>query len=361
MADIFGTLPVDVEVLLDPISPDQPAGESLRYEGVYDEVKDARHADDPSLPQGIYERELDTSDWDAVERICMEALETRSKDLQLSAWLLEAWIHNHRFAGAAAGLDLIAGLVEGFWDTLHPPIKDGDLDFRLAPIRWIDDKLPAVLKSVPITAPDVSGSSETYTMLDWEQADTAGGDNDRATRNEILTSATLTSTDAFRALVDGIDDLLDASQTVERLLSERCGPDTTGLENWKDALRDIRGFGRRILSEREPDEDDASNDASDDSPAWMPDGDTSAPEGEAVPAGSVTIRSRADAYRLLWEAAEYLIRKEPHSPTPYLVKRAVSWGNMSLDELLKELVNSGDDLEAIYELLGMNDEDEDET
>jgi type VI secretion system protein ImpA len=44
---------------------------------------------------------------------------------------------------------------------------------------------------------------------------------------------------------------------------------------------------------------------------------------------------------------------EPHSPTPYLVKRAVSWGNMTLNELLQELVSEEHDLEQIYKLLGM--------
>lgn len=66
------------------------------------------------------------------------------------------------------------------------------------------------------------------------------------------------------------------------------------------------------------------------------------------------IRNRAEAYRRLNEAAEYLLRTEPHSPTPYLIKRAVSWGRLPLGELLQELVNDNSDLQAIYTLLGMN-------
>ncbi|MFB6286103.1 MAG: type VI secretion system protein TssA [Candidatus Bipolaricaulia bacterium] len=353
MTDAFGDVPVDVEPLLDPISPENPGGESLRYEGTYDEVKEARHADDPSLPQGIYERELDTADWDEVERLCVEALETRTKDLQLAAWLLEAWIEKYGFGGCAAGLDLMAGLVEGFWDDLYPPIKDGDVEFRLGPIKWIDEKLSPTLKTVPITQPDVSGESEAYSLLEWEQADHEDeADEEEASRNDILTSVTLTPTSYYRSLVEGMDGLLDDSQHLERLLSERCGSEAAvGLDTWKDTLRDIRGFGRDVLSEREPAEEavEEEDDGSDE-PVWMPED-----ADEPVEASSVNIRSRAEAYRLLWEAAEFLLRTEPHSPTPYLVKRAVSWGNMSLDELLKELVQSGDDLQEIYELLGMDD------
>jgi predicted component of type VI protein secretion system len=65
------------------------------------------------------------------------------------------------------------------------------------------------------------------------------------------------------------------------------------------------------------------------------------------------IQSREDAYRRLAEAAEYLLRTEPHSPTPYLVKRAVAWGSMPLTELLQELVQSEGDLQQLYGLLGM--------
>jgi len=69
--------------------------------------------------------------------------------------------------------------------------------------------------------------------------------------------------------------------------------------------------------------------------------------------GGRPIRSRAEAYRRLSEAADYLLRTEPHSPTPYLVKRAVSWGGMTLTELLQEIVRDNTDLLEIYALLGV--------
>lgn len=70
------------------------------------------------------------------------------------------------------------------------------------------------------------------------------------------------------------------------------------------------------------------------------------------------IRSRREAYQRLDEVADYLLQTEPHSPTPYLVKRAVSWGDLSLNELLQELVNDEHDLRAIYILLGMRNRNE---
>jgi type VI secretion system ImpA/VasJ family protein len=66
-------------------------------------------------------------------------------------------------------------------------------------------------------------------------------------------------------------------------------------------------------------------------------------------------RGRAEAYQQLSEIADYLMKIEPHSPTPYLIRRAVSWGEMSLAELLKELVGAGN-LTAVYSLLGIEEQ-----
>ena len=64
------------------------------------------------------------------------------------------------------------------------------------------------------------------------------------------------------------------------------------------------------------------------------------------------------------------MRTEPHSPAPWLVKRAVSWGGMTLAELpealrglgldlaelLDELLGQGENLASIKKLLGMTKE-----
>ena len=65
------------------------------------------------------------------------------------------------------------------------------------------------------------------------------------------------------------------------------------------------------------------------------------------------IRTRAEAYQLLAEVAEFLVRSEPHSPVPYLVSRAVAWGSMPLQELLAELVRNSGELTEIYKLLDL--------
>ena len=63
------------------------------------------------------------------------------------------------------------------------------------------------------------------------------------------------------------------------------------------------------------------------------------------------VTSRAQAYRMLSQAAEYLLRTEPHSPTPYLVKRAVAWGSMPLEAVLNEIVRNDEERSEVFRLL----------
>lgn len=70
--------------------------------------------------------------------------------------------------------------------------------------------------------------------------------------------------------------------------------------------------------------------------------------------GPMRVNSRDQAYQMLAVAADYLMRTEPHSPTPYLVMRAVSWGRMSLSQLLAHFVKESADINSVMQLLAIN-------
>src|ERR1044072_4000533 len=141
---------IEVDDLLQPIPGDNPAGESLRYEGTYDRIAEARREDDPKLSQGIYKTAHKRADWNRVSSVCVETLTTRTKDLQIAGWLLEAWLHRDGFAGVAKGLRVVAGMCELFWNELYPEIEGTDLEGRIAPFDWIEQKLSLKLKHIPL-------------------------------------------------------------------------------------------------------------------------------------------------------------------------------------------------------------------
>src|SRR3712207_2048183 len=70
---------IDVEALLAPVAGENPAGASLQYAGLYDEVRKERRADE-DLAQGEWKKSnTKSADWGEVARLTTEALAGRRK------------------------------------------------------------------------------------------------------------------------------------------------------------------------------------------------------------------------------------------------------------------------------------------
>jgi type VI secretion system protein ImpA len=294
---------------------------------------------------------LKQADWEAVSAIGGEALATQSKDLQIAAWLLEAWIQLHGMAGVRAGLELIGRLCEHYWDTIHPQLAGADLEQRLSPFRWINEKLYQQLKQIPLTQPR-TGDTPAYTWLDWESAlywehavkhnghagDPAATDGN-VTTARFRESSMVTPTTFYVALDADLNGAITATQALERYLHHHCGDQAPALSQFVGTLRDMHSKVTATLANRDSGEAAELCDAG--------------PTGGRHISDEWLIHSREDAYQKMDAIADYLLRIEPHSPTPFLVKRAVSWGSLPLTELVLEIVQSRSDQEAIFALLGI--------
>ena len=349
---------IEIEDLLQPVPGPNPAGEPLRYQGTYDRIADARREDDPTLSQGIYKSSLKRADWPTVEAICIDALTKRTKDLQIACWLLEAWLHLYGFFGVTNGMRLLAGLCEGFWDHLYPSLEVDEIEGRVAPIDWVEQKLTLKLKQLPLTLPG-EVSDESYSYLDWESAchfENLAMKDPRALQEALAKinptvatfRAAVAETDSafYVELVEELSQAIDGCTTVEQVLDERCGKHAPGLRQFKEVLNAIEQLVTQDLQTRHEEIETFSEE------------EVAADTRDAIGEADVElwssggpIRSRGDAYRRLSEAADYLLRTEPHSPTPYLVKRAVEWGSMSLPELLQQIVRNEGEMNEIDRLL----------
>ena len=348
---------VELELLLQPISAERPAGELLRYDGTYDRIQEARREDDQRLSQGIYQTSPKRADWETDEAICLEALEKRTKDVQIAGWLLEAWLHLRGFRGVEAGLRLLAGLCETLWEDMYPELEGENCEARIAPLEWINRKLCFSLKQVPLTlSPERDGRS--YTFADWESAchfeNLARRDPsalEEALANIDPTIATfqnaiaLTDASFHGGLVKDLICAVNACGTLQKVLDDKCGRDGPSLYQFHEVLNAIKQLMTQSLHARH------------DEPAPIEEEfEPAAAEGPAEIEvwSSGPICSRADAYRRLAEAADYLMKTEPHSPTGYLVQRAVEWGRMSLFDVLKQIVRNDNEMEEIDRLLRLS-------
>ena len=154
---------IDLEALVAPATGGSPAGPDLRYQPIYDEIKAARRQTDADP--------VDLAPWKRVLDLVLRSL-TRSKDLQLAVWLLEALTKLDGYAGASTGLTVVRRLLAERWDTLYPELDPEDADpaaFRLSLINWLNDKYPLILKAAPLTAPPA-----LYSLLHYEVTQKTG-------------------------------------------------------------------------------------------------------------------------------------------------------------------------------------------
>src|SRR4051812_37004757 len=157
---------IEVEDLLVPIAGDNPSGRHLAYETtVYDEIREARRSEEEA-PQGAWERPPKVAEWDRVIELGIECLRSRTKDLQIAAWVAEALARLHGFGGLRDGFRLLAGIQDRFWETYYPVVDDGDLESRSGPFLFLNGALPLVIRQVPLTA---GLDSQRYSFLHWQE------------------------------------------------------------------------------------------------------------------------------------------------------------------------------------------------
>ncbi len=356
---------IDIGRLIQPIPGPSPAGVSLRYEPEYDRIREARRDEDPNLPQGVWRRDVKRADWNLVVDLCADALSERSKDLQIACWLVEALVYRDGFVGVVEGLRIFVALCDGFWPDLFPAIDGGDIGARLMTIEWLNEKVAQAIYTLPLTRP---GTTEaiSYSWTDYVNAqrrDMAhGGDTNTATIEAVLASVAATPTSFYEELREQLGRGLAHTESLRASLNRCCGGEEPGLGQIRDALSNIAGFVDAALAQRKdtrklPVPANPMPSAPDD--ALPPATDlANAAVGDPTPPSRIQIRSREEAYRLLMEIADYLFVVEPHSPTPYIVQRAASWGMMPLHKLLVELTRGSNDLAVLFELLGMGGDGE---
>ena len=80
---------VNIDELLDPISEENPCGEYLRYEPIYDEIQEYRREDDPQLSQGVWERDIKKANWPQLLITCEDLLKHKTKDLQICSIVID--------------------------------------------------------------------------------------------------------------------------------------------------------------------------------------------------------------------------------------------------------------------------------
>ncbi|HWB13100.1 MAG TPA: type VI secretion system protein TssA [Pirellulales bacterium] len=355
---------IDFARVLAPLSETEPCGVDLRWDTTYDEIRKARQQRDTAAFEG--ERSAEP-DWHFVVDRATELLATRTKDLQIAGWLTEALLQLHGFAGVHDGLKLINGLIESFWENLYPRPDEGDWEPRIAPLVWLTEpdrgaRLANLLRELPL-APNASGDGEVYSYFYWEsRAAKAGGNDDYNTASRRAEEAArrakqfddavaAASRDYYLALHDALQGCQAEVARLDASLDQRLGREAPGTTAIRESLTACLDLVKRLMRTKGISLEPAAGEAGV--------GEAAAAEGPAAENGTARagtagpLTSREDAFRRLQEIAEYLKRTEPQSPVPYLIDRAIAWGQMPFERLLQEMIKDSSARGQVVELLGI--------
>ncbi|GAB2870288.1 type VI secretion system protein TssA [Pseudoduganella ginsengisoli] len=355
----------ELDALLAPISADAPCGQALRFDPVFTEIRLAREEDDPSLPMGEWERPLKRADWPLIEGRCKDMLMHRSKDVQIAAWLLEAWTRQFGLDGLYRGLALIERLLLHYWDGVYPLIEDGDADARAAPLEWLNS---SVVLSLRIHLPllKVPGRKPNApTLADWDKmvaAELAGpghtpplpaGEEAPLTRVEVIGYAQRHLIREMTNKRAAIKRCLHCLESLYAFLDLQLGTQAPNLSKLKATLVAIE----RVLAQFIPEHtgEEMAPDTTPIDPIPPENGDPEPGTETQVAVSASVWKNRNEAYATLDALADYLSLVEPHSPTPYLLRRAVNWGRMPLPELMAEIIREEGDLNRLVNMLGLRE------
>lgn len=362
---------IDLDALLAPISESEPAGTNLGEDQVMYDLRSladsARSAEKkwaqipfgpdgkPAIPEGTQAPPV--PNWAPVLKTSLEILRTKSKDLTVCAFLLEALTRIHGFAGLRDGAMLVKYLGDAYWGDLYPPFNEDEFEAleqhpTIAAISGLNGSsiLPFAIDRIPLIKNSPIGQLNGIDYLD------AFDTQLRVSRDLFEKAALAVPAATFDVLYEDAQAALAAYKQMTSLLSEKCleshdatGPSSSSIEaNLEDAIRRIRHISGRSELEASPS---------------APEEGLVAAEGSSEQGRSAAqnfsgpLQSRTDAYEMLQKVAEFFSRTEPHSPVSTALKRIAAWRNLTFPELMKELVDSSDARRDLFRLTGYKDED----
>ena len=348
------------ENILAPIPGDDPGGVNLRYDPISEKIKEARREDD-ELPAGEWAAERKVADHKAVIKLATEAIATKSKDLQISAWLTESLLKTQGFVGFNEGFTLVNGIITLFWDSCYPKVppeelpppdgeedederatredeyreeREGALELRAAPLSWITAALDIPLRMAPITK---SG----YGFLKYKESRTVGYENDASgneekteRRNALIAEGKLqaeewdaaekaTGNELLREERASLRNSLETLNTLNVFCQEKFGDLAPHLSPLRQTLEELAHFVNGLLKQRgdvEGAEAGAGGEGATEGGEAA--SDVAVNITGATPASPSEVGPRLDAI------ARFLRGHDPQNPAPYAMLRGYRWGEL---------------------------------
>jgi type VI secretion system protein ImpA len=338
---------IDVAQLLQPASPEQPAGENLERELQLLEIATEPRQDTSGKPHPPR----------LTEEVIPQAVELlkKSKDLKAAVILLRSLVKTDGFIGLADGMALIRGLLEHFWDDLHPqPEEAGDYFDRIVLLGSITDEyrdgnnasdmqgmLLHDLRRLPFVAAQGIGQ---FSLRDIKAATgkwrfTLNADAVIPQPGEIEAALQNCNKDELQTLLTALQQTQEHVQTIAVTLTERAPPpnDQESFDQLLQELKEAQDLIKPHLGQTA----DGTEAADMSNPSELQTADISSHSSDNAVAATGKVRNGGEVIRLIDKICDYYHIHEPSSPVPLLLQRAKRLVNKDFMAILQDIAPTG--------------------
>lgn len=341
-----------VDGWLEPLG-DPPCGEDLEWDNEFLEMAQASVAKPGSQFAG--DTDARPPEWRTVKRLA-ESLFERTRDVRVAIYWARAQVHLEGAVTLPASMRLVHGLLERYWDDVHPKPDDGDAYARVNALNDMAGAAGLVGDMRQSTVVPARGFGDVHGreieialgLLEPREGESAMA----PAQLEQMFSEVAGDNPALRGFAGAA---LARLEQIDELMRERVGygsaPDLQAL---KSLLSGIQGLM--------PAEGGGAGESVFDAEAGEAGGDSFADAAPAPRRGGArggglpgAIETRDDALRAIDLVCAYLERTEPTNPAQFFLRRARKLVDKNFLELVREL--APDSLDQVARIMGVSSDE----
>jgi len=341
---------LNLQHLLNDISPESPCGENLEEDEVFLKLEVvSRFVEERQMGDSILPAE--EPDWKLVRSLALELLE-RTRDVQAAIHLTCSLLRTDGFDGLSQGLTLLNGWLEKNWDTVYP-LQDPEDDYPMLRVNTLSSLNDYTLIRGPINhLPLTQSALGNFSWRDVELAQgkiSPVGDESPPELSAIEAAFNEMDIKVLKVNADSVKRSLELVKGIAALLVEKVdavnAPDLSALTNLLQGINLLvaEKFEQRHLQEPGPEDLNADSTSSD-----------TVAKKAIKQAG---IHNRNDVVRAIDEICKYFNRYEPSSPVPFLLLRAKKLLSMNFMEIMRDM--TPDAVNQAENICGIQNNDED--
>ena len=328
---------IDVNSLLEEISAELPCGEDLEYDPEFGELQRAAQGK-PGQEFGSTKIPAQEADWPVVKSKAI-ALFDRTKDLRVALYLTRSLLHTEGLIGLRDGLTLIQGLLERYWEMVHPqldPADNNDPTLRINTLTSLcdpDTVLHSIREATLVNSTALGRFSLRDILITSGKLSLPAGSDEQVIEVSTINGAFMDAQlDDLQNTANAIRQSIDSVAAIESTLMDKVGPmQMADFSTLPNLLKEAQHIMSEHLTQRGVSEAEVSSEAINEAP------------GSQTSAQPMTgaINSQEDVIRVLDMACEYFKRHEPSSPVPLLLQRAKRLVAKDFMEILRDLTPAG--------------------